>query len=133
MDTDSESSDSDDESEENESGNEPPLKQSRSDKSCLEVCSSEGNSAKLSKLDKLFSNKSEQGPKINENLAKSLNRGISNNFEIKSALEYGDIYKIPENCEYLHVPKLNEELFLRTLLLVGSMNMTVSYKRHSYF
>ncbi|MCG8047947.1 MAG: hypothetical protein N0E48_20400 [Candidatus Thiodiazotropha endolucinida] len=109
-DTDSESSCSDDDSEENDSGNEPPLKQSRSDKSCPEV-SSEGNSAKLSKLDKLFSNKSEQGPKINENLAKSLNRGISNNFEIKSALEYGDIYKTPENCEYLRVPKLNEELF----------------------
>lgn len=62
-------------------------------------------------MDNLFKDKSEQGPKVNENLAKTVNRGISHNFSIKSALEFGDNYKTPENCEFLRVPKLNEELF----------------------
>ena len=48
---------------------------------------------------------------MNENLAKMLNRGIGNNFSIKTALEFGDNYKSPENCEFLRVPKLNEELY----------------------
>ena len=50
---------------------------------------------------------------MNENLAKTVNTGISHNFSIKTALEFGDNYKSPENCEFLHVPKLNEELYFK--------------------
>ena len=89
---------------------EPPSKQVRIDGSSSENRSIEGKS-KLSKLEKLFNDKSDQGPKVNESLAKSLNRGIGNNFSIKSAIEFTENYKSPENCDFLRVPKLNEELF----------------------
>lgn len=109
-DTDSESGESDEDCEEYEEIDEPPSKQVKIDESNSENRSTEGKS-KLSKLEKLFNDKSVQGPKVNESLAKSLNRGIGNNFSIKSALEFAENYKSPENCDYLRVPKLNEELF----------------------
>ena len=79
---------------------ETPAKQNKQD-------SSEGEKrenasiSKLTKLDNLFSDKSEHGPKVHENFAKSLIRGISTEFSIKTALEFGENYKNPENCEYL--------------------------------
>ena len=54
----------------------------------------------------------DQGPKVNESLAKSLNRGTGNNFSIKSALEFTVNYQSPENCDFCMIlSKLNEELF----------------------
>ncbi|MEW8548292.1 MAG: hypothetical protein AB2693_32715, partial [Candidatus Thiodiazotropha sp.] len=53
----------------------------------------------------------DQGPRVNENLANAVNKGISNTFSIKSVLEFAENYKQPENCEFLRVPKLNEELY----------------------
>lgn len=109
-DTDSESDESDEDCEDDEEIVEPPSKQAKFD--AAEAGNGSNNTqSRLSKLDNLFKDKSEQGPKVNENLAKTVNRGISYNFSIKSALEFGDNYKTPENCEFLRVPKLNEELF----------------------
>ncbi|MES9879444.1 MAG: hypothetical protein ABW185_01005 [Sedimenticola sp.] len=67
--------------------------------------------SKIRKLDNLFSSQDTYSAPINENLSKSVNRGISNTFSLKQGLEVGDKYKPPSNCEYLSVPKLNEELF----------------------
>ena len=108
--SDSESSDSEEEGDEEDDSEEPPSKQTKLNSVEGENRSGDSHS-KLSKLNNLFNDKSEQGPKVNENLAKTLNRGISNNFSIKTALEFGENYKSPENCEFLRVPKLNEELY----------------------
>ena len=65
----------------------------------------------MSKLKSLFNDNVDQGPKVDENLAETANKGISSNFNIKTAIEFGDNFKSPENCEFLRVPKLNEELY----------------------
>ena len=93
----SELSESDEYSEE-----EPPAKQSKHD-----VASSN----RLTKLDSLFSEKMDHGPPVNQNLAKSLNRGIGNDFSMRSVLDFAENHKRPDNCDFLCVPKLNEELF----------------------
>ena len=67
--------------------------------------------SKWSKLKSLFNDNIDQGPKVNENLAATVNKGISSNFNIKAALEFGDTFKPPENCEFLRVQILNKELF----------------------
>lgn len=99
------SCDSDEEGSEDEQHEQPPTKVSK-----LRGSENESTS-KLSKLDCLFSAQEDQGPKVHESLAKSINRGISNNFSLKAGLELGEKFKSPENCEFLSVPKLNEELF----------------------
>ena len=89
---------------------EPPTKQAKMDGVGPENGSKVGIS-KLSKIVGLFNDKSDRGPNVNENLAKSVNRGVTNTFKMKSVLEFADNYKPPENCEFLRVPILNEELF----------------------
>lgn len=110
QDTDTNSSESEEESEDNDDADEPPQKQAKTEGASDESRSTDGNS-KLSKLDKLFCDKLDQGPRVNENLANAVNKGISNTFSIKSVLEFAENYKQPENCEFLRVPKLNEELY----------------------
>ena len=68
-------------------------------------------SDRLTKLDNLFSEKLDRGPPSNHNLAKSLNRGIGNDFSMGSVLDFAEFYKRPDNCDFLCVQKLNEELF----------------------
>ena len=106
----SDSSESEEEGQSEDDTGEPRAKQSKQDSSEGEKRENDSNS-KLTKLDNLFSDKLEHGPKVHENLAKSLNRGISTDFSIKTALEFGENYKSPENCEFLRVLKLNEEMF----------------------
>ena len=84
------------------SKDEPPVKLLKHD-----VAASD----RLTKLDSLFSEKSDHGPPVNQNLAKSLNRGIGNDFSMRSVLDFAENYKRPDNCDFLCVPKLNEELF----------------------
>ena len=84
------------------SEDEPPTKRTKHDVS---------SSDRLTKLDSLFSEKSDHGPPVNASLAKSLNRGIGNDFSMRSVLDFAENYKRPDNCEFLCVPKLNEELF----------------------
>ena len=69
-------------------------------------------SSKIEKLDNMFEKKSNLGPAINNNLAKTINQGLTQTFDLKQELERADQFKTPENCEMLAVPKLNEELFL---------------------
>ena len=109
-DSDEDSDESDEDDEEDDEMDEPPSKQAKLDESVSENRPTDGKS-KVAKLDKLFVDNTQQGEKVNDSLAKSVNRGISSNFSIKSALEFAEIYKSPENCEFLRVPKLNEELF----------------------
>ena len=112
-DSDCESSESEGEGDDNDTLDEP-LDEPLSKKGKLTASaenSSDGSRSKLSKLKTLFTDNIEHGPKVDENLANTVNKGISGNFNIKTALEYGDNFKPPENCEFLRVPKLNEELF----------------------
>ena len=88
---------------------EPPSKKGKLTDSAEK--SSNDSRSKLSKLKTMFTDTIEHGPKVEENLANMVNKDISANFNIKTALEYGDNFKPPENCEFLRVPKLNEELF----------------------
>ena len=96
------------------------MKQSKTDSTADETRSNNGNT-KLSKLFKLFSAKLDQGPKVNETLANTVNKGISNTFSIKSVLDSAesDNFKPPENCEFLRVPKLNEELYFEDSIASG--------------
>ena len=95
---------------EDDTPEEPPSKQAKLTGFENENTTNDSES-KLSKLKSLFNDNVDQGPQVNENLAATVNKGISSNFNIKTALEFGDTFKPPENCEFLRVPILNEELF----------------------
>jgi hypothetical protein len=72
--------------------------------------SDENDSSKMQKLDSMFTQKSEFGLPIQQKLADTVNRGVTQNFDFKQGLDFSEKFKTPENCKFLTVPKLNDEM-----------------------
>ena len=66
--------------------------------------------SKVGRLENLFHVKEDFGLSIHDSLASTVNRGISNNFNLKDVMDRNEHLKTPSNCSFLTVPKLNEEL-----------------------
>lgn len=74
----------------------------------------EVGSSNLDKLDKLsqeFECKEAYGPKVNEKLARTVNMGLKSNFSASTCKELSGKYKTPENCEWVRVPLINNEIW----------------------
>ena len=59
--------------------------------------------------------KLDHGPQVNQNLAKSLYRGIANVFCMLSLMDFAENYKPPSNCHFLCAPILNKDLFSESI------------------
>ncbi|MEW8545906.1 MAG: hypothetical protein AB2693_20480 [Candidatus Thiodiazotropha sp.] len=73
-----------------------------------------GSSSKLDKLDKLsqeFESKEAFGPKENDKLAKTVDIGLKSNISTTTCKELAGKYKTPENCEWVQVPLINNEIW----------------------